>query len=163
MRNLKNLSLAMSAIALSMAAPALAQEATTTTTPTPSTCVGGNLCGGWGTLIGADIAGATFGEGLAGAMAEGEHTETGAMAEKTGTLNLRATISGESDGCDNACGDFAASLFGEGTENVRAAGYGIATGTTQAQAGVVNATQGGVSLLGRVTFGNMPAPAPQGE
>lgn len=157
---IKTLMLAVSAIALGTVSPAAAEEPTTTTTQ-PTTCV--STCGQWGSIIGADIAGATFGEGLAGAIAEGGTTETGAMAEKTGTLNLRATIAGETDGCPQGCGDFAASLFGEGTENVRAAGYGIATGTDRASAGVVNSTQGGVSLLGRVMFGNMPAPASTGE
>jgi hypothetical protein len=61
---IKTLMLAVSAIALGTVSPAAAEEPTTTTTQ-PTTCV--STCGQWGSIIGADIAGATFGEGLAGA------------------------------------------------------------------------------------------------
>ncbi len=134
---------------------ASAQEASTY-----SNC-GGNQCStpslpATGT-VSLELLGMNFGEGLAGAEADGDTVETFAGVLKTGSLNLDGGIYGSNDGCEVDCGSFGAWFNGTANENVLSEAGALAHGTNSALAGVANASQAGIGLMGTISFGTTPS------
>lgn len=104
--------------------------------------------------VSLELLGMNFGEGLAGAEAEGDNTETAAGVLKTGTLNLEGGIFGSNNGCEVDCGAFGAWFNAEGSEDVLSEAGAIATGSNSAFAGVGNSAMAGLAFQGTINLGS---------
>ncbi len=110
-----------------------------------------------GGTVSLEVLGMNFGEGLAGAEADGDTVETFAGVLKTGTLNLDGGIYGSNDGCEVDCGSFGAWFNAEGNEHVLSEAGAIATGSNSAFAGVGNSAMAGIAFTGNISFGTTPS------
>jgi hypothetical protein len=135
------------------ATPAYAQEAGESQQAVE--CQSGSLCGiPLATVIVAiDLGGATAGEGLVYAFADGPAAQTEAWVEKTSDLDLSVEIAGGA--CQSICGSGKYDALAN--ETILTYGFAKSTGTNEAFAGVANASQGAVSLMGIARTGAAPA------
>jgi hypothetical protein len=129
-----------------------------TTFAAPAFACGGNQCEPdptfGGRFVELELAGMNFGEGLAGAEASGDETETVAGVLKTSTLKLTGNIFGADDDCvDGECRQFGGSFEIDGSEHILTEAGAVASGSGSALAGVANASQAGLGLAGTIRIG----------